>query len=385
MRATEFLAEASPEELQEALENWMEMYSTPHDIQTILLSKESKPFKKPPNVQWLYRAIVLKNRNINNIKSTSQVIAFATDIKGAVTFVRSLDVYGDWVIIRKPFNPADFLLDFTSMYEAIAQGAHHYGYVSEHEVWMKPTPEYIGAKKSEIVLTSQDYYARPYYYNRLSEARVIDPDVSWVEPILGNVNWEDAGGDVDALADILTRAFAEHDIAFEPAERGNIDYGTGVFADRTARRVGIPGAEFNGEDPLMVVYITQKTARFPTVTPDIVNVIRDLIKHELIHVEQNRLSQGRLGFSHEGDRYYKDPQEIGAIASEMESQLLRIQPNINKLLQMIQSGDRRLEKSDRYRLYKQSALQDPRFRSAYNRIIKSVINRLTHNQGTQNG
>jgi hypothetical protein len=219
----------------------------------------------------------------------------------------------------------------------------------------------------------------------LAEARVIDPDVSWVEPILRNANWEDAGGDVDVLADILTQAFAEQDIAFEPAERGNINYGTGVFADRVARRVGIPGAEFNGEDPLMVVYITPKTAKFPAVTPDIINVIRDLIKHELIHVEQNRLSQGRLGGSHQGDRYYKDPQEIGAIAAEMESQLLRIQPNINKLLQMIQSGDRRLEKSDRYRLYKQSALQDPKFRSAYKRIIKSVINRLTHNQGTQNG
>ena len=379
MRATEFLAEASVEELQAALENWMEMNSTPQDIQTILSSKQSKPFKKPPNIKWLYRAIVLKNRNINDIKSTNQVIAFATNIKGAVNFVRSLDVYGDWVIIRKPFNAAAFLLDFTSMYEAIAQGAHHYGYVSEHEVWMKPTPEYTGAMKNEIVLTNRAYYARPN--TRLSEARVIDPDVSWVEPILRNVNWEDAGGDVDALADILTQAFAEHDIAFEPAERSNINYGTGVFADRLARRVGIPGAEFNGEDPLMVVYITQKTANFPAVTPEIINVIRDLIKHELIHVEQNRLSQGRLGFSHEGDRYYKDPQEIGAIAAEMESQLLRIQPDINKLLQMIQSGDRRLEKSDRYRLYKQSALQDPKFKSAYNRIMKSVINRLTQNQG----
>lgn len=385
MRAAEFVIENQSDELHQALESWMEMESTPHDIQTILLSSESAPYKKPPNVKWLYRAIVLKNRNINNIKSTSQVIAFATDIKGAINFVRSLDVYGDWVIVRKPFNRADFMLDFTSMYEAIAQGAHHYGYVKEHEVWMKPTPEYIGAKKSEIVLTSRDYYARPYYYNRLSEATVINPDVSWVEPALRSVKWDEAGGDVDALADMLTQAFEQHDILFEPAERGDINYGVGVFADRMARRVGIPGAEFNGEDPLMVVYITPKTAKFPAVNPDIINVIRDLIKHELVHVEQNRLAQGRLGGSRPGDRYFQDPQEIGAIAAEVESQLLRIQPNINKLLQMIQSGDRRLEKSDRYRLYKQSALQDPRFRRAYNRIIKSVINRLTHNQGTQNG
>lgn len=215
----------------------------------------------------------------------------------------------------------------------------------------------------------------------LSEARVIRPDVSWVEPILQSIDWSQAGGDVDALADMLTQAFEQHDILFEPAERGAANYGAGVFADRIARRVGIPGAEFNGEDPLMVIYITPRTASFPAVNADIVNVVRDLIQHELVHVEQNRLAQGRLGGSRPGDKYFQDPQEIGAIAAEVESQLLRIQPNINKLLQMIQSGDRRLEKSDRYRLYKQSALQDPRFRPAYNRILKSVINRLTNNQG----
>jgi hypothetical protein len=145
------------ENVQEALENWMEMESSPHDIQTILSSPESAPYKKPPNIKWLFRAIVPKNRDINSIKSTGQVVAFATDMQGAINFIRTLEIQDDWVIIRKPFNPSDFLLDFTDMYEKVAQGAHSERYIKEHEVWMKPTPEYTTANKNEIVYSSKEY------------------------------------------------------------------------------------------------------------------------------------------------------------------------------------------------------------------------------------
>ena len=156
MRANEFIVEDGSETVQMALENWMEMESTPQDIQTILSSKESQPYKKPPNIKWLYRAIVPKDRDINSIKSTGQVVAFATDIQGAMNFIQTLGINDDYVIIRKPFNPADFLLDFTSMYENIAQGAHSERYIKESEVWMKPTPEYTSAKKNEIVYSSKE-------------------------------------------------------------------------------------------------------------------------------------------------------------------------------------------------------------------------------------
>ena len=166
MRASEFLIEDSSETIQNALENWMEMESTPNDIQAILSSPESAPYKKPPNIKWLYRAIVPKNRDINSIKSTGQVVAFATDMQGAINFIRTLEIQDDWVIIRKPFNPSDFLLDFTGMYEAIAQGAQSERYIKEHEVWMKPTAEYTTAKKNEIVYSSKEDD------NRLTEAKV---------------------------------------------------------------------------------------------------------------------------------------------------------------------------------------------------------------------
>ncbi len=156
MRASEFLIEDSSEAIQNALENWMEMESSPRDIQTILSSPKSAPYKKPPNIKWLYRAIVPKDKDINSIKSTGQVVAFATDIQGAINFIRTLEIQDDWVIIRKPFNPSDFLLDFTSMYEAVAQGAQSERYIKEHEVWMKPTSEYTTAKKNEIVYSSKE-------------------------------------------------------------------------------------------------------------------------------------------------------------------------------------------------------------------------------------
>jgi putative chitinase len=168
-RVAEDLDETLGNDLGEALENWMEMYSTPQDIQTILSSPESEAYKKPLAIKWLYRAIVPKDRDINSIKATGQVVAFATDMQGAINFIQTLQIDNDWFIIRKPFNPADFLLDFTSMYEAIAQGAHSESYVKEHEVWMKPTAQYTSAKKNEIVFTSKEYYGESITEEELEE------------------------------------------------------------------------------------------------------------------------------------------------------------------------------------------------------------------------
>jgi len=213
----------------------------------------------------------------------------------------------------------------------------------------------------------------------LGEKTIINPDVSWVPTILSKVKWHKAEGDVDELADMLTRAFRKYDIAFEPAERSATQYGKGIWTDKLSKSVGIPGAEFNGEDPLMVVYITPKTASFEEVTPEIIQRISQLIKHELVHVEQNKLAKGNLGTMSDVDndlKYYSDPQEIGAIASEMETQLLQIEPDVSKLLPMIQRGDKKLLKSARYNLYYNSAKQDPKFMPAYKKMLRAVVDRL---------
>jgi hypothetical protein len=106
--------------------------------------------------------------------------------------------------------------------------------------------------------------------------------------------------------------------------------------------------------------------------------ISQLIKHELIHVEQNKMSGGKVGRLDANDdvKYYSDPQEVAAIASEMETELLKIEPDKNKLLDMLKTGNKNLQKSDRYRLYINSARQDPKFLPAYKRIIRSVVDRL---------
>ena len=150
-------------ELINSLENWMAMEYNFQDIETILLSPESRPFTRPPaGVQWVYRAIVPRSRRLNSIKARGPVVAYATKIEGAIEFVRGLDTIDPWLIVRKPFNPADMLLDFTAMYETIVQPDAHSRYAVEHEVWMKSTPAYNKATKQEVVLTSAQYYADNY-------------------------------------------------------------------------------------------------------------------------------------------------------------------------------------------------------------------------------
>lgn len=141
--------------LEDSLEDWMEMWNSDQAAQVILASPEAQNFKKISGVSKLYRAIVPGDNDFNSIKSTGHVVAYATKIEGAIEFLRSLEIMDDWAIIEKDFRPADFLLDFTSMYEALSSAG---GYTSEHEVWMKPTPYYAGVNKNEVVLTSKEYY-----------------------------------------------------------------------------------------------------------------------------------------------------------------------------------------------------------------------------------
>lgn len=153
MKANEFIPEDQLT-LNAALENWMEMYDTETAAKTILASPEAEPFTKPPSVQKLYRGIVPKDRDINEIKANNSVVAFATSIDGAVAFIESLETMDAWVIIAKDFRPADFLLDFSALYQEYSTEAS----VDEYEVWMKPTPYYAGVNKNEVVLTSRQYY-----------------------------------------------------------------------------------------------------------------------------------------------------------------------------------------------------------------------------------
>ncbi len=205
----------------------------------------------------------------------------------------------------------------------------------------------------------------------LIEKTLIDPTVNWVDQLLSTVQ---PTGDVYELADALTDAFYEKGIGFE-VSRGS--YGAGVFRAKQSAAVGLTGAEWIGKDsdPQMVIKITSKAATLPTLAGAFSNRLKELISHELVHAKQAELSKtGKIGNSKDGDAYYSDPQEINAIATEIKSQLLRIEPNASTLITMIQRGDPHLEKSDRYRLYSQSAKTDPQFRKAFNRIRTQVIN-----------
>jgi hypothetical protein len=142
--------------LSDALSDWTEMWETAQSVKTILSSPESEPFKKPPaGIRSLYRAIVPKDQDINQIKSAGGIIAFATNIAGAHRFIQTLDISDRYVIIAKRFQPQDFVLDFTSFFETYDYGSLNDRYLSEHEVWMKNTPYYNSVSKDEIVYNSE--------------------------------------------------------------------------------------------------------------------------------------------------------------------------------------------------------------------------------------
>lgn len=165
MRAREIITEAAGyaqmreqdlESLKAACENWMEMYFDANDINTILSHPYSQQFKQPPSgIDRLYRGLVVKGNQIKAVpgKSNRKFIAYATHQYGAEAFLASLDIGGRQVIVEKQFNPADFILDFTGLYENLFPDnlTAFNRYETEYEVWMRATPYYTSVDEKEIV------------------------------------------------------------------------------------------------------------------------------------------------------------------------------------------------------------------------------------------
>ena len=144
-------------DLKEAMENWQQMYADASDIATILNHPYSQRFRQPPaGIQHLYRGLMLKGRSLKALsgKSNRKLVAYATNPAGAHVFLASLDLPDEQqIIIEKQFNPGDFLLDYTALYESVfAEELGPYSrYESEYEVWMRATPYYTSIKEEEIV------------------------------------------------------------------------------------------------------------------------------------------------------------------------------------------------------------------------------------------
>lgn len=162
MRLSEILTEDNESEdglaaLKQSCDNWMEMYFDANDLKTILTHPYSQQFMTPPaGIQNLYRGLILKGRLLKAApgKGTKQFVPYATEYHGAEAFLRSLDIPEQrQVIIEKRFNPADFLLDFTGLYESLFPGTVNSmsGYETEYEVWMRATAYYTSADEKEIV------------------------------------------------------------------------------------------------------------------------------------------------------------------------------------------------------------------------------------------
>jgi hypothetical protein len=207
------------------------------------------------------------------------------------------------------------------------------------------------------------------------------PDVSWVKSVLGSFDPDDSLGDVFILSDLLSNAFFDHSISFDVASKAS--YGQGVFRDRLSARTCLVGAEWHSweSESVMTIWVSKKLTPEITRTEDFRFRLEELISHEFTHGYQCLKSAvGHVGVSaySDEDKYYSDPHEIAAISCEMEMQLLRIQPDVEKLLKMLRVGDRKLHKSDRYRLYVYSLKEEPlKFRRSYNKMMRALTERLT--------
>jgi hypothetical protein len=143
-------------ELKQALDNWYNMKFTAQDIKTILEHPYSQPFKRPQgDYSELYRGLVVRGNQIKAVpkKGNRMFVAYATHRSGAEVFLGSINVSERrQVIVEKEFNPADFVLDFSRLYESVV-GWKNLGryYDPEQEVWMRATPYYTSVDDAEII------------------------------------------------------------------------------------------------------------------------------------------------------------------------------------------------------------------------------------------
>jgi hypothetical protein len=162
VRAVEILAENNNEfrlavdpkleKLAQACDNWFAMEYTVKDIQYILTSPYSKPYRKPSQGHHtLYRCILPKNKVAETERDTTGFISYATTLRGVEAFRKLSAPNEPYYIIEKTLKPADFILNFTSLYEMVMANMG-FNYDSESEVWMTRTPYYLNHTKDEIIV-----------------------------------------------------------------------------------------------------------------------------------------------------------------------------------------------------------------------------------------
>ena len=140
------------EELARACDNWYAMEYTPADIQFILNSPYSKPYRKPSQGHHtLYRCIFPNDKVAEAERDSRGFVSYATTLRGADVFRKLTASTEPYYIIEKKLLPGDFLLNFTSLYEMV-MNEMGFNYDTESEVWMKRSPYYTEHTEDEIVV-----------------------------------------------------------------------------------------------------------------------------------------------------------------------------------------------------------------------------------------
>lgn len=163
MRANEFINEGlfglgrqSPRLNQTFLDAFHAWQSNSSDLTSveqaaavILNDPVSKPYQTPPsNIKEIYRTI----GDINKTQTARNrvAVAYATNLAGAEYYFKNQSKNNkDFHVVKKQFNPQDFLLDFAALCKGL--GLTNAKYQKENEIWMRPTQYYASYNADELV------------------------------------------------------------------------------------------------------------------------------------------------------------------------------------------------------------------------------------------
>ena len=157
MKLYEIKKVPTPEQVHDALQDWFDWRNNPtKKIPIILASPDAKNFREAPGVSFIYRALTIRNGAIHDqIAPQNQIIAYTSKIRAAHEFVKTFAHAGDYVILKKKFNPSDLILNVSEFGKHIDLQFDDGASAGENELWMKRNEYYTTFDKSEMVFDSR--------------------------------------------------------------------------------------------------------------------------------------------------------------------------------------------------------------------------------------
>ena len=158
MRIYEILNENTDNlsELQDACENWIEMWETDSAVKEILSHPFTQNFKTA-NASTIYRSVFISEEKFKQqgkailTPTSGNFIPFTVHSGWGGSVRDDFDYYGDIIQFKKAFKASDLVLNFTALVAGLFEKGYEIHSVDEAELWMKATPYYTTFTKEEYI------------------------------------------------------------------------------------------------------------------------------------------------------------------------------------------------------------------------------------------